>query len=143
LRFRAIVISSALALSLLLPGLPAAAAEHGGGEKPAGDGPVFVTLNPIVLPVFEGNKVTRRASIGLALELEKGKSEADVEKLRPKLIDAFITDLHDLYEERRHEPRIIEPSIVKPRLQETANRVLGPGIVHDVLIQSAMEGRQP
>jgi len=128
----------------LLIVLPAVAAEHGPSKaaKKEGtvEGPTFVKLPPIVLPVFNSqNKVTRQAGLVLALELTAGKTEADIEPNRRKLYDAFLTDLYTLYDQAGGANRVIEPSLIKQRLQETSERVLGPGIVHEVLIQQAFE----
>jgi hypothetical protein len=129
LRLLAIVIFS------VLVALGAARAE----EKKPPPGPVFVTLPQITIPVYEGEAMTRQASLVLALELEKGRSEAEVSRLETRLVDAYITDLTALFERRSAEPRVIDPEEIKPKLLETAGRVLGPGVVKDVLIQRAME----
>jgi flagellar FliL protein len=139
---RAIRLALAFAVSLIA--LPAMAADHGQSKPPKGEvaveGPTFVKLPPIVLPVFDSqNKVTRQAGLVLALELNPGKTEADVEPNRRKLYDAFITDLYTLYDQTGGAGRVIEPGLIKQRLQETSDRVLGPGIVHEVLIQQAFE----
>jgi hypothetical protein len=132
-----------LLLSALLLAVPARAAEH--APKPAKvegaeNGPTFITLPPIVLPVFNSeNKVTRQAGLVLALELEPGKTAADLEPNRLRLRDAFITELYALYDQVGGADRVIESSLIKQRLQETSDRVLGPGIVHAVLIQQAFE----
>ncbi len=142
-RSHAVWRAEILLLSALLLATPVRAAEH--GEKPAKvegtiDGPTFVTLPPIVLPVFNReNKVTRQAGLVLALELEPGKTPADIEPNRLRLRDAFITELYALYDQVGGADRVIESSLVKQRLQETSDRVLGPGIVHAVLIQQAFE----
>lgn len=102
-------------------------------------GPTFVELQPIILSVFEGNEVSRQARIALALELASGKTAGDIEPLKPRLLDAFIGELNGIYEERRHADRVIDPAVIKPRLLETATRILGPGVVKDVLIQQAFE----
>jgi flagellar FliL protein len=108
-------------------------------EQKAPEGPVFVTLPAITIPVYEGERLARQASLVLALELEKGRVEADVAPLRPRLVDAYITDLTAIFEQRSFEDRLIEPQAIKPKLLETTERVLGPGLVKDVLIQQAME----
>jgi flagellar FliL protein len=121
------------------------AADHAESKPPKGgagavEGPTFVKLPPIVLPVFNSqNKVTRQAGLVLALELNPGKTEADIEPSRRQLYDAFITDLYSLYDQTGGAGRVIEPGLIKQRLQETSDRVLGPGIVHEVLIQQAFE----
>jgi flagellar protein FliL len=106
---------------------------------PAAGGPAYMTLAPIVLPVFDGNTVTRQAGVMLTLELAEGKTEADVEPQRRRLVDAFISDLYALFEQRHDADRVIDAGLIKSRLGETATRILGPGVVHEVLIQQAFE----
>lgn len=129
------------ALLLAAPS-PVAAAEHGKPEKAEGaaDGPVFVKLPPIVLPVYSGNRVTRQAGLVLSLELVQGKTEADVEPNRRRLYDAFITELYAIYETRGDADRVIDPTQIKQTLQGASDRVLGPGVIKQVLIQQAFEG---
>ena len=126
----AIAISSAL---LLAP------AEAALGQEKKADGPIFVNLPAIVLPVFEGRDVTRQASIVLTLELAKGVTEAAVKEQQPRLVDAFLGDLYQLYQQRAAADRVIDPAEIKPKLQQSADRILGAGVVRDVLIQQAFE----
>jgi hypothetical protein len=116
-----------------------AAAEAAVGQERKPDGPTYVNLPAIVLPVFEGRDVTRQASIILTLELEKGRLEGPVKEQERRLLDAFLGDLYQLYDRRASADRVIDPAAIKPTLQESANRILGPGIVREVLIQQAFE----
>jgi flagellar FliL protein len=123
----------------------AMAAESGqksGNAEGVIQGPAYVRLPPIVLPVFEGNKITRRAGIVLALELEPGKTEAELEPKRRQLYDAYISDLYALYDQESGTGRVIDAVRIKQRLQSTTDRILGPGFVHEVLIQQAYERPQ-
>jgi hypothetical protein len=132
----------ALVPALLLAGpCPAAAGEHGKAAKAEGvpDGPVYVKVPPLVLPVYQGDKVTRQAGVVVTLELVKGKTEADVEPNRRQLFDAFLTDLYAVYELRGNADRVIEPALVKQTLQEAGDRILGTGVIEQVLIQQAFE----
>jgi hypothetical protein len=132
-----------LAAVLLLSGQPAMAVEHDKAAKPEGasDGPVYVKLPPIILPVFNGNRVTRQAGLAVTLELVKGKSEAaDVQPKQRQLTDAFITELYGVYELRSDADRVIDPALVKETLQGAGDRVLGKGVIQQVLIQQAFEG---
>jgi hypothetical protein len=133
-----------IALLFGLGGRPAAAEE---GKKPATgegavQGPTYVRLPPIVLPVFEGTHITRRAGIVLDLELEPGRTELELEPNRRQLYDAFISDLYALYDQESGTGRVINAVRIKERLQGTCDRVLGPGFVHEVLIQQAYERPQ-
>ena len=61
----------ALVLIVLLFGLAGRRAAAAEGAKPAAgegaiQGPTYVRLPPIVLPVFEGNRITRRAGAAAA-----------------------------------------------------------------------------
>jgi hypothetical protein len=93
-----------------------------------------------VLPVYNGNRVTRQAGLVLDLELVQGKTEADVEPNRRRLYDAFITELYAIYETRGDADRVIDPTQIKQMLQGASDRVLGPGVIKQVLIQQAFEG---
>jgi hypothetical protein len=137
-------LTAMLLPSVLLPSGSALAAEQA-AKKPAKEeggikGPTFVRMAPIVLPIFnKENKVTRQAGLVLALELEPGKTEADLEPNQRKLRDAFITDLYTLYDQAGNAEHVIDVALIKQRLQETSDRVLGAGFVHSVLIQQAFE----
>jgi hypothetical protein len=141
-RFAALAASVLVALPLLAG--PLLAAEHTPAKaakgEPAIAGPTFIKLPPIVLPVFNNeNKVARQAGLVLALELEPGKTAGDLEPNERKLRDAFITDLYTLFEQTANAEHVIDVVLVKERLQQTSDRVLGPGVVHAVLIQQAFE----
>ncbi|HEY0526270.1 MAG TPA: hypothetical protein VGD08_22945 [Stellaceae bacterium] len=138
---RTLAAAAAAVLLLLLPATASPA--RASSEAPPPAGPVFVKLAPIVLPVFNGESVVRQAGVVLALELEKSRTEADVAPQRPRLMNAFIGDLVELYEQRQGADRVIDAAAIKERLQKTAERVLGPGIVHEVLIQQAFERARP
>jgi hypothetical protein len=131
---------------LLLGGAGVAAAaeapQKGQTGEGAVEGPTYVRMPPIVLPVFVGNRIARRAGVVLALELEPGKTEAEMEPKRRKLYDAFITDLYALYDQEGGDDRVIDAERIKQRLQETSDRILGAGFVHEVLIQQAFERPQ-
>jgi flagellar FliL protein len=120
--------------------LPALAADRQAGVKPEVPGaPVFVDLQPIVLPVIEGDAVTRQVGILLTLELAEGQPAAGVEAKRRQLTDAFITELYRLYGWRAEARRVVDEALLKQRLQATADRVLGQGVVRAILIRQLIE----
>lgn len=127
----------ALAIVIFSVVLAVAAAAEEKGKAP--EGPVFVTLPAINIPVYEGETLARQATLVLALELEKGKVEADLAPYRPRLVDAYITELTAIFEKRSFEERLIDAQAIKPPLMEATEKVTGPGLVKDVLIQQAME----
>lgn len=126
----------AASLGALMAAIPARAVDRQAGVKPeVPGGPVFVDMDPIVLPVIEGSAVTRQVGILLTLELAKGQLASGVEPKRRQLTDAFITELYRLYGWRAGERRVVDEKLLKQRLQVTADQVLGQGVVHAILIR--------
>ena len=105
----------------------------------AAQGPVFMTLPTLTVPVFEGNEVSRQASLVLAIELEPGRTETDAAPFKPRLMDALLAELTRILEQRAMEERLIDAAALKPQLLEAARRVVGDGMVKDVLVQQAFE----
>src|SRR6185312_17519901 len=95
---RRLLLLGTASLGALMASLPARAVDRQAGVRPEVPGaPVFVDIDPIVLPVIEGNEVTRQVGILLTLELTKGQPASGVELKRRQLTDAFITELYRLY----------------------------------------------
>lgn len=130
-------------MTLLLVALLAPSAQA--QEKSAGPhgsmpgAPVFVDFQPIILPVIGQDRVTERVGIVLALELAPGQTAAGIEPKRPILTDAFISDLYGIFQQRAALHQVADGTLIKARLLRTANRVLGPGVVKEVLIQKLFE----
>lgn len=121
-------------------GLPASAAgEEGPAPAPALTGPVFVKLPLFSIPVIEGDKVTRQVVVGVALELVEGVKAASIGEKQPAVIDAFFRDLYGMFGQRSQISRVAVERSIKQRLGQTADRVLGPGIVRQVLILDLLE----
>jgi len=116
------------------------AASDAPGDKPAGpDGPLFVNLPIFQIPVIQGNQVRLQVSVTVALELFQGVSAESIEPKKPLLIDAFLSDLYTIFAQRADAPRVADYQLIRVRLQQIADRVLGPGVVRRVLIQQLFE----
>ncbi len=113
-------------------------------ERVAAPGaPVFVELAPITVPVIEGSAVTRQVSVVLSLELEGGQSEADLDAKKRALTDAFLQDRYGMFAQRSGAARVADQRTVKARLSRTATRVLGPGVVREILVEQLYEQARP
>ena len=109
------------------------------GIKPAPGAPAYVTVPLFVIPVIENGQVTRTVSVGIGLELAKGKTLEDVKVKEAVLMDAFFQELYGLFAQRAGADRIAQPPIIKARLMRVADRILGPGVVQQVLILQLFE----
>jgi hypothetical protein len=139
--FRRTLLLAAVA-GLALAAAPALAVDREKGLKPppVPGVPDFVDLDPIVLPVIDGNRVTRQIGIMLTLELADGLSEKSIdEEKRLRLIDAFVRELHLIYSARSTAERIVDETVIKQRLLRTAEGVVGKGVVHAILVRRLVE----
>ncbi len=101
--------------------------------------PVFVTLEPFVVPVIREGRVVKQVSLTIILDLADPHAETEVAAKMPYLRDAFLTRLHDLMGRRSRDGRTFAPEVVKRRLLAESERVPGAGVVRDVLAQGAFE----
>jgi flagellar FliL protein len=126
---------------LALSAAPALAVDREKGLKgPHVDGvPDFVEIQPIILPVIERDSVTSQVGLVVALELTDGQHGEDVEPKRRQLTDAFIRELHTIYGWRSSNDRVVDEKLIKRRLLITADKVLGQGVVHAILIRQLLE----
>ena len=121
------------------PALAAGEDSPEGAPAPAVSGPAFVKLPLFNIPVIEGDKVTRQITVGIALELVEGLKADSIEEKKPEVIDAFLRDLYAMFAQRSGTSRVAVEGSIKQRLAQTADRVLGPGKVRQVLIIDLLE----
>ena len=99
--------------------------------------PVYVELGALTAPFVRDGKFAHY--VVLIVNLEVG-DEDDIDKVRAfmsRLRDAFVMDLHNMATVRNADQGLINMRRVKSMLQSTTLEVLGPNVVHDVLVQLA------
>ena len=101
----------------------------------------FVEMQPLRIPVIRGGAVVNYVVLNVTLETIGADNEEFATSLLPRVRNAFITDLNGYFAAVSVEDRILVKAI-KRRLHIIANRTLGPGVVHDVLIQNAFKQRK-
>ena len=101
--------------------------------------PAFVTLPVMTIPVIDGDRVTRTFVLQITLEVPDAVDKEVVEAAHPRLVDAFVTELHTLLARRLMERRGYDIGLMKLRLERAADRVLGPGHVRDILVRLISE----
>jgi len=98
-----------------------------------------VRLDPIFVPVIEGNQVTHQVGVTLMLQLVADGSKADVETKRIPLYDALFRDLYGYFQDRIAANGRVDQNYLKVRLLKTTRRVVGPDLVQEVLIEQLFE----
>ena len=98
----------------------------------------YVKLDPLHVSQMPADGKSFRMLLSVVLEVPNPDHAILIEKLMPKLRDAFIRELHGrpLGHNRNWAPDDFE--IVKQRLLTQTERVLGPGFVSNILVQQAM-----
>lgn len=105
------------------------------GFKP----PVFVKAGRYVLPIIRGDRVTAQISMGIMLEVRDEADKAKVKERMRILKDAFFSDLNKLSIWRDYRTNRFAPlPIVKARLMKITRDIVGPDIVHAVLVTYAI-----
>lgn len=116
----------------------AAAAE---AAKPA-EPPRFLDMDPLVIPIFAEDRVVAAIQIQLKLETSGAANEEYLNRIKPRLGDAFLRDLYAFI------PRVVQKGgqldvlAIKRRLQTVADKVAGPGKINSVLVQSVSDNTQ-
>lgn len=113
-----------------------AAAKEEEKKKPLSD-PVFVRISPLVVPIVTAKKVETFITLVVSLELADQATAQKVTGLTPRLVDAFLTALYGVVDDSAvMDGKLINIPLVKKKLQEAADKALGPNVVHSVLVQT-------
>jgi flagellar FliL protein len=98
--------------------------------------PRFIELPTLNVPLFFDDKVAGTVQIQLKLEAIGVANEAKVNKLLPRINDSFILELHTFIPRLLKKTKRLDVFILKKRLQMVSDRVIGKGVVSNVLVQS-------
>ena len=119
------------------PFAPPPAVEGEPAPKPRSEQPPrFVDADPINVAVIEGNRPRTVLQISVKLEVANEDDASFVQRRMVRFTDAALRDLHDFLPRLLREVDRIEVSLLKDRLQLTADKIFGKGKVKQVLIQS-------
>ena len=100
---------------------------------------LFVDMEPLAIPVFQGNRVAATVQIEVKL-VTNGKDNVErIKKIMPVITNAFVRDLHSFMPRLLKAEERIDVLIIKQRLQLISNKVAGKGLIKNVLVQSVIE----
>ena len=102
------------------------------------DPPIYLTLDPIVIPIFQGDKVT--TNIQLTIQIEVARKDApEMRKRMTKLKDALLRDLIGFVPRHLRDHKELDFDILGRRLMVIAEHAVGKGLVGGVLIQGILD----
>lgn len=96
----------------------------------------FVQMTPLVLPIVDKNGVSQVVSLVVSLEVKDELAAKEVERLTPRLKDAYIQDMYGvLTRQAAMEGGVVQVGYIKSRLNKVTAKVMGQDMVRDVLLQ--------
>jgi len=101
-------------------------------QRPA---PSFVPMEPVTLPAIRADGVRGLVGFRIVLELADGRSPLDVKQWLPRFEDAFVTELASLLAVDWPGGGAIDFEIARARLLRESDRVVGTGVVANVLFE--------
>lgn len=99
----------------------------------------YLTLAPLLVSVIHHDDVEKLVSLIVTVELTDRSKRIDVERLMPRLRDAYLSDLTKMFSLLPFGRHSINLPLVKRQLRAASDRVLGQGVVRDVLVLNAVE----
>ena len=99
----------------------------------------FVTMDVLVIPIFQGEKVAATVQIQLKLEATNVENASEIARLLPRLYDAFLRDLYGFIPRHLRKKERLDVALIKDRLQLVGDKVAGPGVIKSVLVQAVLE----
>ena len=99
------------------------------------DGPYYMRLERIVVPKIHDNAVEMLMTYILVVEFADPEARDRAKLIMPKLMDAYIRDLHILTSRSGAPEDGVDMAVAKRYLMASAARVLGAEAVKDVLIE--------
>ena len=111
-------------------------------EEPLPEAPHFLELDQLLIPIFSDDRVVTTIQVQVQLEITGMENLAKINRLKPRLSDAFLRDLHAFIPRLFHMKERLTVSILKQRMQMIGDKVAGPGIIDSVLVQSLTDMNQ-
>ena len=108
-------------------------------EEEVDDTTLFVDMEPLAIPIFQGNRVAATVQIEVKLATNGKDNVKRIKRIMPVITDAFVRDLHSFMPRLLKAEERIDVLIIKQRLQIISNKVAGKGLIKNVLVQSVIE----
>jgi flagellar protein FliL len=110
------------------------------GTDKVDPGPSFVKMDPLVVPVVDPDGVSQVISLAITLEVMTPDDIVKIEMLKPRVKDAMIQNMYGLVNHREAlDHGVLQVGYVKKRLMVAIEKVVGPGVLKDVLLQMVQQ----
>lgn len=96
----------------------------------------YFRLAPFHLTVIRDGRVAGQVSLNVTVETASRSENQTIIEKRGQIHSAFLRDLHAVLSLDNGSGRAFSPNTVKTRLQNVADRLLGPGVIRAILIEN-------
>jgi flagellar basal body-associated protein FliL len=100
---------------------------------------IFIDMEPILIPIFQGDTVAAKIQIQIKLETKSKDNAIKIQRLMPKISNIFITDMHAFLPRLIKQQERVDVIILKARLKKIVSRKLEKGLIDDILVQSVLD----
>ncbi len=97
-----------------------------------------IAIKPFSIPMFQGERIAGNIQVQFELEVPLGKEE-EINSKMLRLEDAYLRDLYVFMPRLLRNAEKLDINKLKRRLMRITEKVVGPDIVEDVLIQSVAD----
>ncbi len=101
--------------------------------------PVSIPMDDLVIPIFAQDSVAATVMIRLSLEVLGEENSEKINKIMPRLSDAFLRDLYTFIPQMVRQQTKLTPAILQRRLLKTGAKVVGKNVLNKVIIESVSE----
>ena len=108
-------------------------------DKDPGMQTIFVDMEPIMVQLLKGNAVAMTVEVQVKIETEGQDNAIFLTRQMPKISDAFVRDLYAFMPRMLKTKKRIDVLILKQRLQVVGERLMGKGLIKDILVQSEID----
>lgn len=99
----------------------------------------YFTLPPFDIPVIGDKSVTRQITFLVTLEMKGIDNKDKVIAAHRQLQDVFFRDMYGVMAFRRPEDQSYDLDAIKTRLRRVADRVVGAGVIADIVVKTTYE----
>lgn len=99
---------------------------------------MYIDMQALSIPVFITDQKPRQVFMTLRLETSEANYKK-VQAMEPRIRDILLTDLHNVLPNHLKDRRTTDLAQLKPRMLAGIGKVLGPGVVTDVLVIEIFE----
>jgi flagellar basal body-associated protein FliL len=120
-----------------------APASIGDSGSPKGATPRFIDMEPIIVTIFVAERVATTIQIAVKLEAIGSNNEARITRNMTRLQDRYLRGLYSYIPRLLRNKERVDVYAIKRRLQLISDKVLGPGTISAVLVQSVVDSSRP